>query len=354
MISPGAFRLFLASIVVLAHFTKLGLGTAAVNLFFTLSGYWVYRMFDGKYERARHPGLLFILSRALRIFPVFLLFNGLAFLLHVALHDPTSTGQTWLDVIPNTLVIGYSSLPFRPLGPAWSLDMELQFYLMFPAIFALMGVLAKHMTWILIATLGLGGLYVTYFVDSDVGTATVFPCLGFFLLGMFAARNQWKPSAPWAYASALLSLGSILVLITVPSLRGIIIHNVNVNDFAWNSGTNFIIGLVAVPVALSSVFIRSTVRDRLVGDLSYVVYCSHWLAVIVAARFLSGTDKLEKGIAVSGLIALTYAASLLVLIYFDRPIGRWREAWVGRHLGAGSSNRAASSRSQPPAIASKG
>ena len=332
MIPPGVFRLMLATLVVLAHFTKLGMGTAAVNLFFILSGFWVYRMFNSKYERARYPGLLFVASRALRIYPVFLLFNIAAFLLHWALNDDIARSQTLLDIVPNTLIIGYSSLPSRPLGPAWSLDLEMQFYLLFPIIFSMLGDLARHTKAILALMLGLGGLYIAFFIDSDVGAASVMPYTGFFLLGMFAARNNWKPANRLAYASALAWALGLAAIIVFPAVRGFVIHAVNQDQFTWNPAVNVVAALVAAPIALASVYAKSTPRDRIVGDLSYVVYCSHWLGVIVAGHYLADFDKLHKSVLIFGLIALTYLGSLLVLLYFDRPISRWRESWVARRL----------------------
>ena len=42
--SPGTFRLLLALLVVLDHFTGIMVGRAAVYLFFVLSGFWIHRM----------------------------------------------------------------------------------------------------------------------------------------------------------------------------------------------------------------------------------------------------------------------------------------------------------------------
>lgn len=331
MIPPGRFRLGLATIVVVTHFSRLELGAAAVYLFFVLSGFWVYRMYAGKYRRAPHPGRLFVASRAWRLLPAFLLFNALAFLFHVALHDAASR-QSWLDVIPNVAIIGYASLPSAPLNPAWSLDMELQFYLAFPLLFLLLDALAKRAVLVLAVTLGLGGLYIAAFIDSDNGPATMLPYAGLFLLGVLAARLGWRPSRRLEIGSLTVLGFGALGVIGAPPLRGFVIHGLSADAFAWNPAVNFALALAAGPLALASVHARSTPRDRLVGDMSYIVYCSHWLAVIAAQAFLSGAGRLDKGLAVAGLVALTYLSSYFVLTGFDRPIGRWREAWVARRL----------------------
>ena len=53
---PGAFRFFLASLVVVQHVSRLSLGHPAVLLFFMLSGYWVSRMYAERYSARRITG----------------------------------------------------------------------------------------------------------------------------------------------------------------------------------------------------------------------------------------------------------------------------------------------------------
>lgn len=57
-----------------------------------------------------------------------------------------------------------------------------------------------------------------------------------------------------------------------------------------------------------------------------------WLAVTVASRLPASLAKTTRDLIVMALVAAAYAASLAVLVGFDRPINRWREAWVARRL----------------------
>ncbi len=101
MISPGLVRLLLATLVVVHHLSKFSVGSSAVYLFFVLSGFWVYRMYDGKYARANSPRLLFVTSRLMRLLPTFLMFNLLAIFLHAALQDETASSQSLVGIVPN-------------------------------------------------------------------------------------------------------------------------------------------------------------------------------------------------------------------------------------------------------------
>ena len=46
----------------------------------------------------------------------------------------------------------------------------------------------------------------------------------------------------------------------------------------------------------------------------------------------SDFSRATKAPLVLGLIAATYGISLLVLLYVDLPLSRWRERWVARQI----------------------
>ncbi len=288
-------------------------------------------MFQRKYSAARNPALLFIASRMIRLLPVFLIFNSLAIVMNMVLHEQVAPGR--LSIIPNTLIIGYSSLPDAPFPPAWSLDIELQFYILFPIIFALMPSFERFFVRILFAAFLLGGLYFAFLPAlAFITIGTVFPFAGFFLLGAFSAKRGWKPSRSLSVASLVLTLILVTAILSVPSLRGFLIRGVSDLEIAWHDAVNFVLALVLTPFALSTVYVRSTHRDRIMGDMSYVVYCSHWLARTVAKHYLSDLGRTAKAPLVLGLIITTYGVSLLLLLYVDWPLSRWRERWVARQL----------------------
>jgi peptidoglycan/LPS O-acetylase OafA/YrhL len=330
VISPGAFRLLLASLVVMGHFSKIALGAAAVNLFFVLSGFWVYKMYQRKYFYASYPGLLFFASRLMRLIPTFLLFNALAAILHFFLQDNDQLQYSFIKNLPNIFILGSASLVGRPLVPSWSLDVEVQFYIIFPVIVLVSNWLHRYVWIILTPILAAGALYLAYF--NVAFTNNVLPYMGFFLLGLATAQTKSRPPQRLTWTATALCFAGLLVIFAVPDLRGVLIETKSPLAFAWNGAANVMVALLLSPLALASVHIRSNQRDRMIGNLSYVIYCSHWLAVIIAAHYLSGVGIMVKAPIVAGLLAVTYAVSLIVLLFFDQPISLWRERWIERQL----------------------
>src|SRR5271165_150399 len=124
---PGLFRLFLALMVFVNHSTRLQIGVSAVLIFFCLSGYWICRMYQNRYSAMRQPYLTYLVSRAWRLLPTFLLLNLITLLFFWAHGD---LGEYWRKsnhlhfIASNLFILGYQTLPKLPLVPAWSLDIE--------------------------------------------------------------------------------------------------------------------------------------------------------------------------------------------------------------------------------------
>jgi peptidoglycan/LPS O-acetylase OafA/YrhL len=323
---PGAFRLLLASAVVINHYTKLQIGTAAVELFFILSGYWIDRMYGRQYSILRAPAFVFITSRFMRLMPLFLPFNIAAIMFHLALHTKAAPDHIGLDLLPNVFILGYASMTERPLVPAWSLDIELQFYLLFPFIWTLFSRSRATLACATIVLLGAGGWYLGYYLRDQ--STMVLPYLGFFAIGIYASRAAWKPAPLLVWSGAGLAAFIVLLTMIVPLGRGILLAGDGLPGRDWNTAANVVLAISFAPLAIFTVTRRSTPRDRVVGDLSYAVYCSHWLGVIVAGYYLPGVGALTKLPIVVTEVALTYLISLGALLWFDRPIGRLREAWI--------------------------
>jgi len=334
---PGFFRLCLASIVVLQHFTRVSIGPSAVDVFFVLSGYWVHRMFETRYSRTPAAGPIFVASRFLRVLPMFLLFNTAAIILQRAFH--TGVGQEEflkLDELPNIFILGYASLKQLPMVPAWSLDIEIQFYILFPILFSFLfenrKISHKTVSWIVLTWLVAGSAYAAFWWRFN--SSFVIPYLGFFGVGALSSMSGWRPSERLVLAATGVVGLATLVMLVVPDLRGVLISGDDKAAFVWNMAFNKFVSIGLIPIALYSVRCKSSPVDRFLGDLSYVIYCAHWLAFLVARQYFPGPNNLTRVSELAGLIALTYISSAIVLHFVDRPLGRLRERWVELRLSA--------------------
>jgi peptidoglycan/LPS O-acetylase OafA/YrhL len=204
----------------LAHFSRIALGSSAVYAFFTLSGYWIYVMYKRRYSVATSPYIAFIISRFWRILPIFWLANLFTIGIHLTTDPWTRVvadfGPT--SIIPNVFVLGYIHWnDLKYLGQAWSLDIEMQFYLVAPLLI----ITLERWNRAAGAALVLAGILGLVLSDGDKGTA--FNLLLFFATGMLAAHVDWVPSRKIAGTSALAGAAFVAILIALQATRGLFI-----------------------------------------------------------------------------------------------------------------------------------
>ena len=124
--APGLFRLNLALMVFVNHTTRLSLGSAAVYIFFILSGFWISTMWTKRYSRTRSAYVTYLVSRSWRLLPVFILCSLITWaMLFCRGALPNLTDSVFHEAFSNTLILGYGSLFYQANVPAWSLDIEM-------------------------------------------------------------------------------------------------------------------------------------------------------------------------------------------------------------------------------------
>ncbi len=112
-------------------------GDFGVRCFFVISGFLITWLLIGEQDRNGSVSLKrFYIRRALRILPVYFVFMGALWLLHVF----TTFNQTpgaWLANLTFTTNFFETSWPS---GHLWSLSVEEQFYLVWPALYVMLAV----------------------------------------------------------------------------------------------------------------------------------------------------------------------------------------------------------------------
>lgn len=318
--SPGALRLILAFAVFVHHTTSFNLGMSAVLIFFVLSGYWVAAMWKNTYSKTTSAYFTYLVSRVWRIAPVFALCSAIAWALLIWRGDaPVAFGGLMRQLFSNILILGYSSLPFQANLPGWSLDIELQFYLIAPALIFL---LSRNIHLLLIC------LVVSAAAPQLGGSATVAPFLLFFGIGVAAASHELKPSSALAYRALNTTLAT-LFLCALIFAKDIMLGEKQ-DLLAFSDKMNLAIAVMMTPWALYTTQQKSASSDRMLGELSYIFYLLHW-SVIGALKTGEGayTDRIL--LCAEALIVIL-VGSYAIWRLFDRPINRLRAAWVSGRL----------------------
>ncbi|MGJ0622371.1 MAG: acyltransferase family protein [Methylocystis sp.] len=319
--SPGALRLTLAFAVFLHHTTSFNLGMSAVLIFFVLSGYWVAAMWTNTYSHTTSAYFTYLVSRVWRIAPVFALCSAIAWALLLWRGDaPGDLGGLAHQLFSNVMILGYSSLPFQANIPGWSLDMELQFYLIAPAIIFL---ISRNIHLLLIC------LLISASAPLLGGSATVAPFILFFGIGVAAASHGLRPDRALAYRALYTTLATLFLCALIFAKDMMLGEKQEL--LAFSDKMNLVIAVMMTPWALYTTRQASASTDRMLGELSYIFYLLHW-SVIGALKTGEGsyTDRL---LLCSEALIVILVGSYAIWRLFDRPINRLRAAWVsGRRL----------------------
>jgi peptidoglycan/LPS O-acetylase OafA/YrhL len=288
----------------------LGTLNAGVWIFFVTSGCLLYLPFAAAHLQGAagvDPGG-YAIRRMARVFPAYWL--ALAFFTFVVpriniygLHGfllHTTLTQTYAHI--NPFVDG--------LPPAWSLVVEVSFYVFLPFYAALIGVLVRKARPLVVELAGLVVLFavgvaaiVVLANGADAPWLTVLPQhLGAFALGMFLAVLS---SHPWSDRGAgrLDRVGrptglwwtvALLALLAIPF--GLGLDPLEAPSTAQAIGVNLlqmVVGVcVVVPVVLGPQdrgAIRWTLRSRpavYLGLVSYGIYLWHWYILRIVADWL--------------------------------------------------------------------
>ena len=325
--SPGAFRLWLALVVVFHHVMRIEVGKAPVLVFFALSGFWVHRVWQEQYAQTRWAWCTFMVSRWWRIAPILILSSILCIGLQWWISDadlvPVSA-SAWQQAVCAVTVLGYALLPTRPVGPAWSLDIEMQFYLIAPLLCALV----RRASPVLVLASG----FTVFLAAMAFGAGVTLPSfLPFFLIGMVAAEKRWSPPPALAHGGLGLAIGMTTLACLLPLGREWVIEG-----GSQTALFNLALGMLAIPFAFMTVTKSGDRTDAMLADQSYLVYMFHWPAISLL-RHLVWNGPLARGGGVVVLLGMVIVFCGFVWHRLDRPLNRLRKNWVNsRRTGAKS------------------
>lgn len=327
-------------------------GFVGVDVFFVISGFVITAMLmREQHERGRISFSRFYGRRFLRLTPALALLVCVVALASFALQNPfgaqQATASTGLGamLLSANIVIAHASGDYfadaavtNPLLNTWSLSVEEQFYLVFPALLALGWLLARRTR--VSALLVVGILAIASFAASLIWSYSTSDQLSWFG-GPQSFAYYSAPTRAWEFAvGSALALG----LAQMPVLRGNVLAWLGTVGLLLIVGSALVIdesmafpGLAAVVPVVGTLLLlvcgsqgANAVSDLLgtraftsVGDLSYSWYLWHW-PVIVFAVLLWPQSALAPVLA--AIVSLLPA--VLSYRFVESPLRRLRSPRV--------------------------
>ncbi len=358
----GFLRLILALSVVIGHsdhsFGLPGLDTTlAVRSFYVISGFYMALVLSTKYRDK--PYYVFVKSRYLRLFPLYfavlvltLAYGGVTWAVVGSVQWPLGGWANTLArlgdlpiacyALSNVFLFGQDVLSFFNVSEngrlvfdflgrlshtsfggymlvpqAWTLGLELAFYLVAP--FFIAGPALAVLGVVLGSCLLRFVAFPAWGVDADAFGYRFFPFeIVFFCCGGLAYKLYARYRAS--------GMGRLPHIVAVLALAPLFL------SLGWNIPDPA--RYAALTLGIPSLFLltRNSRHDRLVGELSYPVYISHMLVLYAITQYT------RVGYELPGVLG-TLALSMLLYLGVERRA----EAWRGRVV-AGTTRRFPSAR----------
>lgn len=358
----GLVRLILAISVVVAHtgplfgvFPLIG-GEVAVEAFYIISGFYMALILNEKYIGAGYYKL-FITNRMLKIFPLYwtilfvtllasvlslIIFNKGVFLdPYISNNYKDNFGPYIFLAITNILIFGQDLVMFLQLEngnlgftknfseatlpswhflfvpPAWSLALELFFYILAPFL------VKRNLGQLgLLIFFGFSlKVFILFFLgwNNDPWTYRFFPIeLVYFLLGIISYKCYFKMGNQSSKKQVFLGRTSFLFVIILTFLYSFI----PLGNFI-KQGFYLLFFLIAIPFIFQ--WSKRNKLDRYLGELSYPVYISHWLIM----RLLSSIGLIKNETLFSIIVIMgSILVSFFLIKFITKPVEKLRQSRV--------------------------
>jgi peptidoglycan/LPS O-acetylase OafA/YrhL len=317
-------------------------GFIGVDIFFVISGYLISSIIFRETAAGSFSFLSFYERRLRRIIPALLVVLIVTVATFQVIALPDQAQQTAESGIAALLSVsnfyfwqksGYfaPAAEFMPLLHTWTLAVEEQFYLIFPAVVLVILKLRLPLKWVF-----------------AIGTVAAF-ALGWWLsVKMSSVAYYLLPARAWE-----LAIGAVLALGIVPAVRGAAsrellpvfgIGLIVFSLFYIRSGMIFP-GWIALMPCLGAAMVihaggqswvaRKVLAARpvvFVGLLSYSLYLWHW-PVLTGVRVWTANAHIDPAVAAVA-IAVTFVLAWASWRYVERPFRSRRVLPNGRMLGA--------------------
>lgn len=341
----GLLRLFFALCVVFVHaypvFGFGGISGPAVNSFFVISGFYMAFILTEKYTGKNGAYRLFITNRFLRIYPLYWTILILAFsfslykffffpqqdsyirlLLDFLSKSPYLFFEIVMTVWRNISLIfttdyfrhNFTDPGYLLIQPAWTLQVELLFYLFVPFLIKIKTPFIIFLACIFtIVTFG----YIDRVSPNDSRVSLIFVTrFVFFLFGILAYKlyTLIKKKHVSPKISQFVFIIFPLFALTFQSFFVKVLRSMPQLQFLY------LFYYLLLMVALAFIFLYSKDKkwDSAIGELSYPVYISHQLVfkVVTAGPLVQKNHDLTMILTLAATLVFSYLMAKII----ERPI----------------------------------
>jgi peptidoglycan/LPS O-acetylase OafA/YrhL len=318
-------------------------GFVGVDVFFVISGFLITGIIADQLRGERFSFADFYARRVRRLFPTLILVLAATLLVGWFVLLPGELTRLGKHIAATALFVGNIAFwresgyfdvnaELKPLLHLWSLGVEEQFYLVWPALLVLLWKrksVLQAVLWMLVLVSFL----------ASIKLADVAPAAGFFLpvsrfwelgLGCILAMARLTPANAWLYDASRASVGRDVACNVVPAV-GLILIGMSI--FLFDSDTPFPSWQALLPV-VGAALILATPEDAwfqrrvlaapalvYVGLISYALYLWHWplfsFATILQAGDLPNVTRWS-------VLLLSFALASLTYHFVEVPVRRRR------------------------------
>jgi peptidoglycan/LPS O-acetylase OafA/YrhL len=327
-------------------------GFAGVDIFFVISGYLIASLILAGLKGGSFSFAEFYARRIRRLFPALIVVLLATWVFGWFILPPTEyaelgrhtlAGAGFAANILNYAEVGYFDLPAaaKPLLHLWSLGVEEQFYIVFPALLLLLWRYKAMSSWLALIGLASFALNIAL-VGSHPSFTFYLPLTRFweFIAGalLACAHLYGRTFALPVHSASALPLRDVSAAIgMLLILAGIGFAHEDAFPGWWALlpvlGTFLIIG------AGSQAWLNRTVLAHpklvFVGLISYPLYLWHWPLLVLARTAIrneQGNEYLRTTAIIA--VALTFLLSWLTYRFIERPIRARRSGYSARRTTA--------------------
>ena len=307
-------------------FGEFVVGAGGVDLFFVISGFVMVYASERLFAQ---PGAtqVFFLRRLARIVPLYwtvtAILVGYIYLAHRIFPPPFITTE---GVIASFLFIPYP-LPNGLMAPVHALGWTLNYEMFFYAVFAVAIMLPRRSA--VFAITALFALLVVLGLVVRLPQPLAFwfsPIILEFCFGMLIAL-AWRDGRRLPHWASLLLIAAAFAAYAASALWG---PAVTWRALEWGVPGAMLVAALALaretpaPGPIARVFV-------FLGDASYSLYLVHAIVIPAVRRLMPSLDTpLMPWLYALALVAASIAAACLSYLWFERPITRALQRWIGR------------------------